>query len=143
MVEWLAKQGWQRDVRRLGMVSPDGAKFISEAELRKHEETFQHVYDASRYGAAGVNIDDLRAPRNSPSWPPPKKWSPYDKLKMRLGLQEADTFGLDYCHVFEGPNRTFLFMVKGNNAIILEDEPSIFPSDTLLAQFRLFVEANS
>lgn len=71
------------------------------------------------------------------SRPPEKRWSLYVKLAMRLNLPEGETFGFDNLNICEAPNKVFVFIVMGDDAVILEDEPSMFPSDRLVAKIRL------
>lgn len=41
------------------------------------------------------------------------------------------------CHVSKG--KAFVFVVKGGNSTTLEDDPALFPSDTLITQLRLLL----
>jgi hypothetical protein len=140
--EFLERQGWTFDYRRDGMIAP-GGRFLPSSDIANLDPTFKEVYQQTPY-APGVS----RAPGGPVAStrfvdPPPfpgKKWNVYEKLKMRLNLTVGDSFGLDYCHIWEGPNRTFCFVVKGDKALVLEDSPSLFPSDSFIGQFRLFQE---
>lgn len=146
LVRFLLNNGWMHSAYMDALSSPEGV-VVPLTRLVAMEPTFQRVarsqseLDAFTNDLKRVGADNtLVTPgRNKPEFP--GKWGPYDKLKMRLGMAKADTFDLDYCHIFEGTNRTYVFVVKGDKALILEDEPALFPSDSLVAQFQLFREA--
>ena len=69
-----------------------------------------------------------------------KPWNNYDKLRMRLGLPEGDQFG---CHVniYMGANSVYVFVASDDKALILEDPVGLFPSDSMVGQFRLWLES--
>ena len=91
-----------------------------------------HIFDAMMYGSGGMGIKRPTAM--------PKRFSDYDRLKMRLNMDTDASFGFDFLHIYNGPNTTFVFVVAGEKAIILEDDKSIFPSDKMVAQVRLMQE---
>ena len=72
--------------------------------------------------------------------PAPKSWNMYDKLRMRLGLTQGDQFG---CHIniYTGANSVYVFVASDDKALILEDPVSLFPSDSMVGQFRLWLES--
>lgn len=49
-------------------------------------------------------------------------------------------FRLDYVHVFEGTEKVFVFIVHRNEAAFIEDDRNLYPSDALIAKFRLIQE---
>jgi hypothetical protein len=107
-----------------------------------------HISDASIYGI-GVSRQELEEvyPSQAINVSRPERekfpaWTPYDKLKMRLNMEPAAKFGKDvHCNIFTGPNLVFVFVCKGDKALILEDDVNLFPSDSLVGQFRLFLES--
>jgi hypothetical protein len=165
---WLLRHGWSYDALRHGLVSPSG-QFVAVSDFeeqftatqvramqeeherkiaehmakiappplrdtRKGMDPNDHIADALAYGASQF----------SPQFAPHQNtWSPYDKLKMRLGMAKSETFGLEHCHIVEGKMKVFVFLVQGDKAIVLDDDPALFPSDTLIGQYRLFKEAVS
>lgn len=90
-----------------------------------------HALDAGKYFTA------------MPMPPPPSssvvtpRWSNYDKLMMRLNIEPGGKFDIDHVHIFGGPNKTFVFMVHGEEVAFIEDDTSIFPSDAFIAKYRL------
>src|SRR5580765_6682582 len=113
-----------------------------------YDEEHRKLLD--EFGKARFNVDpDLVArakalnvynPPSAPASSP--KWSPYEKLKMRIGLGPGDMFGSDvHVNIFTGPNLTFVFVACGDKAEIFEDDVHLFPSDGLVGRFRLFLEA--
>lgn len=61
-----------------------------------------------------------------------------DTLLYRLGNPDL---GKSFLHVVEGDEKTFVFAVVKDQGLCLEDERAMFPSDTLVAQLRLILEA--
>ena len=116
IVSYLLNHGWRKSEATHAIVSPEGA-VVPMDKVLEYNDAFQFGGRLA-YG----------------------RWSPYDRLKARLNLPPSEDFGLDYCHIFESPNLVFVFVVNGNNAAVLEDDPGLFPSDKLIAQFRLFQE---
>lgn len=138
-IPWLLQNGWTKSEHTLQLISPSGVPYDT-SKILDLEPVFQQVkrvgnevlqYPQSRYGG----------PNPSNALSVTKKWTPYEKLKMRLDLGLGETFGMDYCNIYEGPNLTFVFLAKGDKAIVLEDTTSIFPSDSLIGQFRFFQQA--
>lgn len=67
-------------------------------------------------------------------------------LAWRLRLFNAQAFidrlpwqHLSTCYL-EG-NTVFVFVVVGNKAVTIEDDPNLYPSDTLISALRLLIEA--
>jgi len=129
LIPWLLQNGWTKSERTFQLISPGGTPY-DMASILNLEPAFQ----------TAKRSVPLPSPSNAPSVTP-KKWTPYEKLKMRLDLGLGETFGMDYCNIYEGPNATFVFLAKGDKAIVLEDHTSLFPSDGLIGQFRLFQQA--
>jgi len=145
-------KGWRKSELTFEMVAPDGHRWAMSdivnlepafQQVRRSEKDMKeisgipdyargvsHAADAMQYAASTRFVDRPQFPG--------KQWTPYEKLKMRLNLTPGDTFGLDYCNIFESPNRTYVFVVKGDKALVLEDDPNLFPSDSLVGQFQLF-----
>jgi hypothetical protein len=127
LTDFLRSKGWTKDEHRLGMTSPDG-KFVPlnviehEARgLEKLANRSSNLFDTSKFGRP---IEKT-------------KFNPYTKLKMRLdlGMNEDLEF---HCNIFTGPNKIFVFVAHGDKALILEDDPFLFPSDKLVGQIQLF-----
>src|SRR5262245_54905595 len=141
LAEYLLKNGWKPSAQMFALVSPTGV-VTNMQTIIDMEPTFQNVvrdkkdFDAMAIAAKAASalpgLVSNTVHRTSEGGPVfPGHWGPYDKLKMRLNMARVDNFGLDCCTIFEGPNTTFVFVVKGEKALILEDQPSIFPSDKL------------
>lgn len=64
-------------------------------------------------------------------------WTPYDKIKMRLGLEPAEQFGF-HCNIQMGPNVAFVFVASGDKGLLFEDDKNLFPSDSLIGRLQLF-----
>jgi hypothetical protein len=165
-IKWLLQQGWSKSVASLEMISPHGRRYSYES-INALEPVFQkakhnrHTLDALKYtvphdpgigplakqgdiisdNAGKLRVFDNGQWREVQSQPPIEAWSPYEMLKMRLHVKASETFGMDYCNIHEGPNVTFVFLVKGDKSIVLEDHTALFPSDALVAAFRLFQQA--
>ena len=103
-----------------------------------YDEEHRKLLDEFGKSRFHANPDDFgRLPSGSTA-----KWSPYEKLKMRLGLNPGDLFGDDvHINIFTGPNLIFVFAAKGDKAEIFEDDVNLFPSDSLTGRFRLFLES--
>lgn len=155
--QYLESLGWTRSEYSLEMISPEGVR-VSCQKIADLDPTFRAAYQQKKTADQIADAFAKNLPKYAPhenyapgvsplqgSRPitPPRRWTPYQKLAMRLGVQEGETFGVDYCHIFEGPNTTFVFVVKNDKALVLEDLPALFPSDHMVAQFQLFVQATA
>lgn len=73
---------------------------------------------------------------------PAVKWSDTDKLKMRLDMPIGADWGRHMqVAIMRGANRVFIFVVKDDKTMLFEDDVHLYPSDSLVGQFRLFLEA--
>ena len=111
------------------------AKALTDLDLSNDGTLFFDTMDNQLKIVRFGNIEPTSPPRR-------QGWSAYEKLAMRLNKHEGDEWGpgMDV-HIFEGPNRTFVFVAAGDKALILEDSPALFPSDSMVAQFQLFRES--
>lgn len=64
--------------------------------------------------------------------------SPLEMLEMRLRWSPLTVFDNAFVHV--GTETAFVFVVKGDKAVKLEDDASMFPSDQLITKLRLLKE---
>lgn len=64
-------------------------------------------------------------------------FSSFDKLRMRLRLMPGESFDVDYLAIFEGATKAFLFIVHNDEPVFIEDDIDMFPSDGLIAKYRL------
>lgn len=62
-------------------------------------------------------------------------------LSLRLRIQEG-TFPKSFSdlHTALAGDKVYVFIVKGSDAVTLEDDAGMFPSDTLITQIRLLME---
>ena len=58
-------------------------------------------------------------------------------LAMRLRISEGEHWGFDSLHTSLGKEKVFVFVVQDGKTATLEDDASMFPSDTLITQLRL------
>ena len=58
-------------------------------------------------------------------------------LAMRLRIKEGEHWGFDSLHTSLGKEKVFVFVVQDDKTATLEDDASMFPSDTLITQLRL------
>jgi len=118
--------------------------------LREHIKRMEEQQTAAdlRVGQLDSNGTlDIYSPKLWSHPPAPKEhftWAPMEKLAMRLskGPGEEWSQGITVA-IFTGPNTMFVFAAKGDKAIIFEDDVNLFPSDSLIGQFRLFAESTS
>ena len=104
-----------------------------------YDEEHRKLLDEFGKARFKANPDDFG---RLPSAETPARWSPYEKLKMRIGLGPGDMFGDDvHINIVIGPNLIFVFAAKGDKAEIFEDDVNLFPSDSLTGRFRLFLES--
>lgn len=61
-------------------------------------------------------------------------------LAMRLRISEGDKLPFDDIHTSLGKEKVFVFVVQNDQAVTLEDDPLMFPSDTLITQLRLIAK---
>lgn len=114
----LAARGWKKDSQRFGMISPDGHHFVADTTLRLL------TYDAASAMAEAAAVRP--------------KWTTHEKLTMRLNVE---SLSLDHVHIVEGANQVHIFLVHGDQALIVSDDKNLFPSDTCVAKVKLFMEA--
>jgi hypothetical protein len=106
---------------------------------RKGDHTLDAMSYVHQIVAKGNVINDIAVKDNIFQTDRTRPWSPYEKLAMRLNVPRGEEMPCDNCHIVSSPNKTFVFVVKGDKALILEDDPFLFPSDRLVGQFLLFV----
>lgn len=58
-------------------------------------------------------------------------------LGMRLHVREGDELPFDSIHTSLGKEKVFVFIVQNDQAVTLEDDRHMFPSDVLITQLRL------
>jgi hypothetical protein len=109
-------------------------KVIADAQTRMHAEELKRQWAMSN--TLGGNLIG--------SWPTDKIHMP-DKL---LTLEEriatrlfdgnaAARLPFDMVKAWPTPTKVFIFVVQGEQATVLEDDKSLFPSDKLITQLRL------
>ena len=64
----------------------------------------------------------------------------HQMLAMRLRLSEGEKFPFDDIHTSLGKEKVFVFVVQNDQAVTLEDDPLMFPSDLLITQLRLIAK---
>lgn len=62
-----------------------------------------------------------------------------DALAYRLRIPEGQHTGLDFLDLHITPDVAFVFVVKGKKAVVLEDDPALFPSDKLVGELLLII----
>lgn len=60
-----------------------------------------------------------------------------EMLAMRLRIPINGAWGFDHISTALGKDKVFVFIVQNDRAVALEDDASLFPSDTLVTQLRL------
>jgi hypothetical protein len=130
------------ELQSRGLITKDRAREIIECLLNPpklvvpHSEALDRaISDLAKPGSV------IAVPNNPLTWPPPKTWTLYDKLKMRLNLQADATFGFDFLHIFNSGRKIFVFIVHGDEpAFVEEDDPAMFPTDAFMARYYLVRE---
>jgi hypothetical protein len=64
---------------------------------------------------------------------------PLDLLKGRLRITGGPFKGIEHVHIYAARDKVFVFYLKDGVPNVLEDEAAMFPSDTLIGQFRLIM----
>lgn len=62
-----------------------------------------------------------------------------DAIAYRLRIPEGQHAGLDFLDLHITPDVAFVFVVKGKQAVVLEDDPALFPSDKLVGELLLMI----
>lgn len=78
------------------------------------------------YGKPAADIEDQRHRKNM--------------LAMRLRIKEGEQFPFDHIDTALGKEKVFVFIMQNDQAVVLEDDPFLFPSDTLMTQLRLIAK---
>ena len=66
--------------------------------------------------------------------------SRHHMLAMRLRITEGARMPFDDLHTSLGKEKVFVFIVQNDQAVTLEDDRNLFPSDTLVTQLRLIAK---
>lgn len=107
-------------IYREGMIGAHNANMIANASIRDRRITYSEgqrvVYD--------VTSESYRR----------------TMLGMRLHLREGEAMPFDSIHTSLGKEKVFVFVVQNDQAVTLEDERHMFPSDTLVTQLRLIAK---
>jgi hypothetical protein len=117
--------GWKRSAIRLSWISPSGAEFPDHVLAALPPDVLREVL---------ISAKTLDPPKSD-------TWSPYEKLAMRLGVPKGRTIGADCFHIHVGKQLTHILLVRNDQSTVLTDDNNLYPSDTLLAKVRLFLEA--
>ena len=65
------------------------------------------------------------------------RYDPLQMIAMRLRTPEGMSTGFQHISVCERPGKVFVFVVAKDQPTIIEDDPILFPSDTLIAALHL------
>lgn len=60
-------------------------------------------------------------------------------LHMRLHTQEGMRMPFDHINAYATKYCAYVFVVTNGKAIVLEDDPALFPSDKLIAELQLLM----
>ena len=101
---------------------------FSEAEMRlaqveqakRRADYASHAADALKYGT-----------------PVSARYSPIQMITMRMRIREGDILPFQHLSMYEAQNKVFVFVVAKDQPTIIEDDPTLFPSDTLIAALHL------
>jgi hypothetical protein len=63
-----------------------------------------------------------------------------EMISMRLFGGRPDKLPFPFAQAHKAGERVFIFIVKGDEGMMLEDEAKMFPSDGLVTQLRLLLE---
>lgn len=93
-----------------------------------------------------ANIGGLMAPQkisNPPAYPKREdsfEMHPIGMISMRLHFKSGDRFPLPHIDAYVTKDVAVVFAIdKSNRPVIIEDDPALFPSDTLITQLRLLI----
>ncbi len=66
-------------------------------------------------------------------------YTPNQMLEMRLRARLNEMF--EHVNVFKSKTGVHIFVVQGGEAVVLGDDPAMFPSDSLVSQLRLLAKS--
>lgn len=75
----------------------------------------------------------------SASAPKVMKWGPKDKIAMRMGWIEGHRIPFDFLECYVTDSKAIVFIVNKAQHLTIEDDPGLFPSDSLITQLRLII----
>lgn len=121
------------------------ALFGSGSHKVTAEEMKRQIEEIRKYGAQQNPLSSWSA-ANYGHLPIKNSYSPdlTSMIKMRmhrgLGLQEGAIFPLDHIHAHKiNDEKVAVLVVHKGQATLIEDDNSLFPSDTLVTQLRLLI----
>ena len=133
------------------MVLPKGLT-AGIADLKRMYDPYQDkVVDAGAGASAGLNISeaDIRRAQAERMYmtqgfvqhraqnPLIGRYSPEQMIAMRLRTPEGQMLPFQHLSTCMLPNKVFVFVVAKDQPTIIEDDPILFPSDTLIAALHL------
>lgn len=66
------------------------------------------------------------------------RWSPRDKILMRLNTPDGELVGFDYIEATKlSDDKMVVFVINNGKHCTIEDDAHLFPSDTLITQLRI------
>lgn len=74
---------------------------------------------------------------NSPASTVDNEHFRYRLVMMRLRRREGETHPYQHFSTALAGDKVFIFVVQDNQAVVLDDNAAMFPSDTLITQLRL------
>ncbi len=109
----------------------------SAGDIARHHAEAERIY---REGLLNATISDRRikaSPYSRPTSDLTNDVTRKNMLAMRLRINEGEHWGFDSLHTSLGKEKVFVFVVQDDKPATLEDDASMFPSDTLITQLRL------
>ena len=108
-----------------GLTSAERPDSAMEKVVRRHIEELKHQQAAAE---------------RSPSYPMP---SNLDKLSMRMGWHGSRIKTFQHIDIVALPTKVLVWAITNGDfqSVVIEDDPSMFPSDTLVTQLRLLEKA--
>ena len=107
--------------QRVGVCLTEADMRLAQLEQAKRRADYaNHTADALRYGT-----------------PVSGRYDPLQMIAMRLRTPEGMSTGFQHISVCERPGKVFVFVVAKDQPTIIEDDPILFPSDTLIAALHL------
>ena len=93
-----------------------------------------YIEAAGDYMSGGISATQQRQSIGMPK----AKYSPMQKLMMRLNLDAGETIGFDYIVAVPNPKagNVIVFIIKEGQPLQLEDDAALFPTDSLIGRLN-------
>lgn len=117
--------------------------FLGGRTARTAMDENAYLQDQYKKLTEGALLQAPQQPPNPPAYPThPDRFAmhPIGMISMRMRIPNGERFPLPHIDAYVTKDVAVVFTIdKSNRPVIIEDDPGLFPSDTLITQLRLLI----